>query len=465
MTVNDQRSARELGSRRDVNAGVPGAAVASAHLLAAGVLGWTYLGFDNAPSFVVLSGMVLAICGGALLVQAKNGKMDLLNPVVIFSLVWSVMFGARPLMMHSAGDYTLRGRYSSYEYMDDALVLAVLSSVAFLAGYYILSVRLRCRKNTSLVRQSVDSGSNRFHPEIRRTAALLLLCLGGGASVLAYQPVLGGSSAYLYYLPLVLVPVAVGCFSEWLRTRSALTISVAVIAGCIFLARYTLTGQRAFVLFLLVGLVIVYYQHVGKSPKLRVAVTALAVVVGVIFYGFEVYRAQVRGGEVEKSASVSEALERVFMGGTTEMLPAFTVLLDTEGELWSQSRGRTAFTTAVHWIPSGLWPEKPRTYDEEMYSTLFPEHYAHDKANTQFSIMGDWYTDSGRGGVVVGMFLMGTAARWVHRRSEYRAGRWGIIYALFPVLFVTTLRGNIALNFGLALFLIGPIFWLIRGRR
>lgn len=447
--------------RRDERDRRSAARVAVAHFAVAAFIALIILIDPNGSHFTLLAGLLLGLCAGFLLTQSRDHRIDLLNPAVVFAIVWAVMFGIRPLLMHSTGDYALRGTYSFPAHLDQAMLLALLGGASFVAGYSFCNVHRQSRR----VRSGALGRAVAEREVSRPVVAVGITCVGTAAAYLGFQPVLGGTSAYVYYLPLMLVPVSVAAFADWLAHRRFVSLLLFLIPGSIYMLRYALTGQRAFVLFLLVGVVLAYYQHKNSSPRISTAAFAAVGVIIVIFYGFEVYRAGARGGEVEQSSSAGEALLRVFMGGTTEMLPAFSALLGTEGQIWQQANGRTLYTAAVHWIPSALWSDKPRTYDEVIYSIMFPDHYAVDKANTQFSILGDWYSDSGVTGVIIGMFLVGSGARWLYSKSQAPSARWRLVYALFPALFVTTLRGNIALNLGIALFLIGPIFLLYRRRR
>lgn len=147
------------------------------------------------------------------------------------------------------------------------------------------------------------------------------------------------------------------------------------------------------------------------------------------------------------------------------MAPALSVMLQSEGSIWQRQPGSLVVNTLVHWVPSAIWPTKPKTYDERLYSLLFPEHYAVDKANTQFSILGDFYSDSGTLGVCVGMFIMAFLLRKFYSSARSATRPMVVVmYALTPALLLTTFRGNIALNLGIALFLMGPAALMIRTR-
>jgi hypothetical protein len=94
-----------------------------------------------------------------------------------------------------------------------------------------------------------------------------------------------------------------------------------------------------------------------------------------------------------------------------------------------------------------------------LYSKLFPESYRIAKNGTEFSVLGDFYYDSGIIGVIVGMFLLGWFLRQIYERLVWHAqtGLAAVAYAPVPALIVIMLRGDLVLFAGLALYVYLPI--------
>ncbi|NYI11507.1 oligosaccharide repeat unit polymerase [Nocardioides marinus] len=407
---------------------------------------------NNAPGYVWIAAIIIGVATLSLGLTIREAKIDLLSPSVIFSLVWAIIFGIRPLLMASTGDTSLRDTYNFPAQLVNVELLALVGQLSFFGGVLLARDRTVSLTEERKVRRPLRFGQ------------VVFLVLGAAGSVLGFQASLGGTSAYVYYLPLVLVPLANISLLSWLRSKNAGDIALCLVASAIFAMRFSLTGQRAFVLYLLLSLAAIFLLEKKRSPRLGTAVAAGAVLLVGVFYTLEVQRSELRGGaRLEAELSAQAILGTLFQGGTTEMAPSMSALLATEGYLWQQRHGETLYTVLVHWVPSALWEGKPKTYDEDLYSRMFPEHYAVDKANTQFSVLGDFYSDSGWLGVGIGLGVMGYGLQAFYLTARSRRSDFVMLaYAATPALLLTTFRGNLALNFGIALFLVFPLFVMTR---
>ncbi len=420
--------------------------------IVAGVAGLWALSLNNSPDYAWIAVVILGVATLSLGLTIRASTIDLLSPSVIFSLVLAIIFGIRPLLMAASGDTSLRGIYNFPAQLVDVELLALMGQLSFLGG--VLLARDRTVPPTEV----------RTVCRPLRVGQVAFLFVGGAGSVLGFQASLGGTSAYVYYLPLVLVPVANISLLSWLRSKNAADMALCLVASAIFAMRFGLTGQRAFVLYLLLSLAAIVLLEKKRSPRLGSAAVAGAVLLVGVFYTLEIQRSELRGGaKLEVELSAQAILGTLFEGGTTEMAPSMSALLATEGYLWQQRHGETIYTVLVHWVPSALWEGKPKTYDEDLYSRMFPEHYAVDKANTQFSVLGDFYSDSGWLGVGIGLGLMGYSLQGFYLVARSRRSDLVMLsYAVTPALLLTTFRGNLALNFGIALFLVLPLFVMAR---
>jgi oligosaccharide repeat unit polymerase len=134
-------------------------------------------------------------------------------------------------------------------------------------------------------------------------------------------------------------------------------------------------------------------------------------------------------------------------------------MIETRGTLWHYEPGYLLYSIAVHWIPHQLWPGKPESYGQVLYSKLFPANYSVSRNGTVFSIMGDFYYDSGPLGVVIGMFVVGMFFRAAYERLLRRArGPFSAaLYAPIPILMVTLLRGDLTLAIPLGAYVYTPM--------
>lgn len=395
--------------------------------------------------------------------SSATGRIDLLDPLAIFALCWSIMFSVRPWAMVYSGDMTLRGTYFVGDVLEPAMWAAVLGAAAFVFGDQLANRRAEPSRSQLQVEHVTRIGTT-------IVAALILGAIGAVAGINSMGQHLEGSSAYLYYLPLLMVPSCLLLRAIACAPGFHLPIPCRLLMGVLgitFLIRYVPTGQRAFILFLIVPSL--YIGLLARKRYLslgRGAIFGLLLFVCVI-YGLQVVRDQANDRHVTPTGpAIDHVFDQVFLGGTTEMLPALARLVATEGEDWQPTPGRTAYVASVHWVPSRLWEDKPRSYDEELYSRWFPRHYAQSKANTQFSVLGDLFTDSLWLGIVAGMTGLGYVFRRLHIavRQSSNPLMWAMLSPL-PALQITILRGNIPLNLGIALFIVVPSMLLLRMTR
>jgi hypothetical protein len=402
--------------------------------------------------FALLAGIGLVLVV-ALVARRLSDRLDLLEPLPTFALAWAVMFVIRPIAMLSEGDVTLRGLYDVSDALPMALFLAFVGGVAFVAGYLL-------PRKTAQVSPMVSSQN------ARSTTLMVIAAVTGAVAVastiLTFGQPLTGPSAYLYYLPLLAVPASILLlqhFASFGTARAVLASSPALLLA----ASYWGVGQRAFILMPLGALFVLYYLRRGR--QLSRAAWALAATVGfVVIVVLVVVRAEPATDRtsvfIESVSQPVDTLGSFVLGGSTEMAPALALQVATEGQVWTISPGYVAQSLALHWIPRVVWPEKPLSSAELLYSRFFPAHYAASRANVQFSILGDLYYDSGIVGVLAGMLLLGLAVRrlyeWLSRNESDPYAQ--MLYAPFLPLFVILLRGDAALTVGIAAFLYGPLF-------
>jgi hypothetical protein len=209
-----------------------------------------------------------------------------------------------------------------------------------------------------------------------------------------------------------------------------------------------------------------HYVRIKRRPRLlTLLLVAIVGFFGVVSY-LESSRTRVSEGGVAAAEMLTPgaAWHQFVSGGSTEMLPSLARELATEGEAWRRRPGYLPYVLVTHWIPSAAWNGKPRSYDEIIYSYDFPLHYANQKASNEYSIVGDFYSDGGAVGVVVGLFLVGLlSGRMVRVLSLAQTSvTHRLLFAPFLGLFVMVLRGNIALLAGIAGFIYAPLLLVLR---
>lgn len=417
---------------------------------------------------LVLSVATLLVLLAPIVYRLVDGKLDPFEPIFWFVLVWGVMFVVKPLQMLADGDTGLRNTYDVRAGMEAASVLGLVGAIAFVLVYEFV---LRRRP----VAPAGTPGPRR--PPGWVTWATVALA-GAGMFVLAgsslTEAAATGSAAYQYLLPLLSIP-AVLLLLVRARTVPGSSVLPAVAMLALSVVFFVFFGQRAFILMPASAAFVFFFLARERRPSWALLAAIAFLVILPVFTIIEASREHPGEGTVgalEKAdvTSVAAAVSRFTEGDTTAMYPALALQMNTEGSVWERQPGHEIYSVTTRLIPAQLWPSKPRSSSEELYSRYFPAHYEINRAGTLFTLASEFYYDSGIAGVLIGMGLVGLAFAAMWRWVLARPGDvWAAaLYAIVPGMSTIIFRGDLALSFGLALFLFGPVlagYWLGARRR
>jgi oligosaccharide repeat unit polymerase len=414
------------------------------------VAGWIAI-LGPSLRWVLVSAIVLGLVLALAVRRRQSDRLDIVDPIVVFSLAWLAMFALRPVASALVDDWTLRQRYDVDQWIDAALVLALVAEASYCVAY-LIAARGGTRVLLRGPKPFMSSGSGYF-------VAISFACVGLLATILSFGSQIESSSAYVQSLPTLSIPAAlllIGLSAGRPTLQRFLAYSIVIVV----LLSFALIGVRTWILPLLGSVTFLWYFQRGARPQLRTIVLAGAI--GLIaFSNLELTRS-FSGGNAGISFQELEpvaALKRLSTGPSSEMLPALALQVGTEGEDWTFSPGYWPASLITHWIPSDVWQEKPRSSSELLYSIFFPDDYAVSRANTQFSVIGEFYFDSSVFGVVAGLagvgWLTALAYAWFRR---HEANHWAqISYSMFPWIMIFGLRGDLLQTSTLAFYLYLPV--------
>jgi len=446
---------------RDPGRSSKGVGVATVGLVTAvavaGGIGFALL--INELSLLLAAG-VLVILIVALLAKAFLGKLDPLEPLVIFSIMWLVMFCLRPIAMLATGETYLRETYNARPGLAGAMGLAVIGALSFLIGYWGHSVMKLPRINRPLRFTAPD---DRWAKQTV-TVALLFGAIGLLIALTSFGTDRASNefkSAYITYAPLLVVPASLLLLT--VKTHRPILIRVGVVlASVIVAADFWATGVRFFGLLPLAALGTFYYLMSHRRPRMISMIGAIAVG-GVLLLLLLELRPKTAGTQ-HKEQSIS--VQSFLLNDTTAELPALAVELETRNQIWTEHPGYLIYSSAVHWIPGGLWPNKPESYAQILYTQLFPAEWQVARGITEFSILGDFYYDSGLVGVIFGMLILGLGLRLAYEKLVRRGSSAmdAALYAPIPALIIMLLRGDLTEFGALLLYIYGPMAVAIAAR-
>ena len=371
-------------------------------------------GSSRLPILVFATGVVLAT---PMVVRAVKGRLDPFEPMVCFAFVWALMFVMKPLEILATGDTSIRKAFDVQPGIVPASVLGLIGDIAFLTAYEFTLGRRRQNAEMALY----ESGP--WRPEwSRRPPRVWFIATVIGVATLSMFTLAGtsltsfggsGQSAFTYLIPLLSIS-GIGMLLLKSQAGSERATILAFILLGVSVAFFILFGQRAFILLPISSVFIYYYMSRRRRPRWPTLLLIGLVVVLPVFTVVEVQREKPTEAltsviQEPEVTSPKAALERFGGGDSTAMFSALALQMSTEGTAWHQKPGSEIESIAPRLVPKAIWPGKPRSSSEELYSRYFPYNYAVNRAGTLFTLVSEFYYDLGMIGVILGMSLVGWA--------------------------------------------------------
>ena len=433
------------------------------------------------PADIVLLSSILVTLLAPLIWRVARRRFDPFEPIVVFALAYGVMFVIRPGAMLLEDSLVYEGPRASLDVSEtftEMLALALLGAIGFVVAY---STPIGARLARSRRGPARDLNERRLV-----VASLVTGFLGSAVYVLglassgltstidailragnADLPEASSASIYATFLFLMVVPatlVVLGLGLE--RRRASLFVASAGLAALV-LVRALPLGSRITLLPLVGGAFVLYFLRRSARPS----VPAIALVAVVALLG-SAFLSDLRG-RAARDESVTETLGRATSpsrlthpftrGPDTEMAPVLAAALTVLPERFPHSRGTTlAGDLLSRPIPRSLWEDKPLTPRQRLVAEIWPIEYARGSINPEFSALLYFYWDFGVIGVLLGLALYGTVARYffeyfrLHDEHLYTQ----VFYALALTFVVIGVRDNPVDTFVRASFVFLPL-WLI----
>ena len=411
-------------------------------------------------------------------------RFDPFEPIVVFALAWGVMFVVRPI----ATRCTRRPRSSTASNigstLDEAVLLGLVGGVGFVVGYETsVGRRIAARAATpaTAVRSDVALVGALVVGAAGLVAFALVLLPGGGLDAVGtffdgrsseLNKIIEGSSSYLWYGSLVVVPAALIAVAVALSDRRASGVAIAAVLVGLALARTIPTGNRVFLIVLVGGTVVFAYLRLQRRPGVAalLAGLCLALFVSSAALTFRYPDTRDSVGSVLRSigSRPSAALEPLYEGPDAEMAPALAgALIVIPERLPHRFGGATIGDLVIRPIPRQLWPEKPVTPGQEVTAEVWPVAVETGNFDPAFTPMLAFYWDFAVFGVVVGMAAIGALARFLREylAAHERAFGAQLLFAAGLWFLVVALRHDTTLVTVWGLILFGPLLVVLRVAR
>lgn len=388
--------------------------------------------------------------------RAINRKFDVFEPITGANVALFQMFVVRPLSNVAYGEYVWRGR-NVHDLLPAAMGAAIVGTLALQIGYHFLSGSTVARLSSRMRSPVAAGGSSLAIP-----AALIVA--GTLALVLVPQST-ESISAYIYYIPMFLVPGCLLALAIGLSERRSLGVVLATVALLVGLAAWASTGQRSMVLLILLPFV-AYALYLRRDRRPRVLVL---VALGVIALPFVASFGDLTQGEsvldmasaVGRAAGGSSGLIKGFLvGPDTEMLSALSDEVASVPRYLDHQPGSAITSLVAQPVPRLLWPSKPRQADDLLNEYFFGSvGYAAGGAGAAYSLFGGFYFDSGIFGIATGALVVGLALRfgWEYFRQDTASPIRAMQIAAAMPFVIILMRGNVQDTLSRAMFVLVPL--------
>ncbi len=430
----------------------------------------------------ILLACIVASLAYPVVVRAVRGAVDPFEPIFVAALIYGVMFVLRPAWVIASDDfvYSIAGRGVGIDTtFDEMLLLAAAGAIGLVAGYETAwGERWAARLQPP---RPVVSERRLLMVTLAFGGLGLVLFLGfiavnGGKAGLALvlsgrsaqlTEAVAGSSKYLYYGPLLLVPAALVAFAiGWKRERPAL-IALSAALGLGLLVVRGPVGGRTSLLPLIGGFLVYFFLTRGRRPGFLAIVATLAIglTLSAFLLGVRSARQREEVGSRAVAAQLAAdpllALDPLLQGQDAAEAPALAAALTLIPEELGHTYGAaTASDLILRPIPRTIWAGKPKPPREQVIERLWPQLYSRGIANPEFSVLFTLYFDAGLVGVILGMFACGLVLRAGYAYFRRHTGSMVVrlAFALWLPIVIILLRDTPTDTLARAVFVLLPLY-------
>jgi hypothetical protein len=211
----------------------------------------------------------------------------------------------------------------------------------------------------------------------------------------------GSSIGYLFLGLDVILVSSIFWLSAARPTASWWTFLLRATAIC---SAFALFGFRYRLLIVGLAAMVIWYRHATRTLKLRHLVGLVCVSI-LVSFGVGIYRAP--QGSIRTARADQVAL------GTFDLSAALAVVVDQVPSELPFLDGSSYWPIVTQWIPSSLWPDKPRSGTVEAIDSLTDAG-----AGMAVPLWGEFYLNFGFPGVLVGMAMSGAIGAGLDRRLD-----------------------------------------------
>jgi oligosaccharide repeat unit polymerase len=392
-------------------------------------------------------------------IRVVQNKFTLYEPLVLANTALGVMFVGRPvgdLLTHN----TIHVGLDITAGFDTALIATLVAIIGFELGYFSHISQYFTR----ILRMGKGVNVPRALPA---TLVLALLSLGlfsifivtnGGIftliSLLAGRQaeedsLFRNSTSYLYSAINGMFPAGLTLYGIAVVRKSTKLKMCGWLAAAVPTLFYLGRGDRS---ILITALAFPIFRALYLKRKLRLTTFLVVATMAICTLGVlrEFRTVSVREDAAATKSKIGlinpiDAALDIINGNDAEMFDSMANMMPLVPEEYPFHPGGTLLSIPIRILPRVLFPNKPLELNEDLYATLWPDHFAKTRAGFALSIVGPFYADSWFFGVFVGMFVVGVIFRGMWRWFQANSDSFwaAAIYSIALPYTVNSLRGTV----------------------
>jgi len=413
-----------------------------AGLIIPGVLKNFFLS-DHWSAFLIM--IVFAIILAAPIIIALTKKrFDPFEPINLWVVIYGFLYLAKPFVQVINNQPF---RYGG-EYLNEALLLAMLGLICFYLGYYANFGR-KIAEKIPIISGNISSKKlfwiGWFFIALGFWGLNYYIQISGGWQTFWQKPHgLAGlaikSTAYIYELPELMVIGFILIYEIFIhriiiekkavKIQNILGLIMAAIGGA---GIYTIIwGSRTYFSWILIAAIVLYFLKKRAQPKLKTVIIVVFVLFLLLSF-IPIYRQYMHLGS-SPSQIIKDINFQKFLTVAFNPLDEFGSSI-AEVALVPESipydNFNLYFRTLLHPIPRLIWPDKPAFFNRQWDDFLSKSGMTWGAAE---SMLGDFYAQLGIIGIILGTFFSGILWKTIYNYLQRAPGNRSIILLYAVIL-------------------------------
>jgi hypothetical protein len=424
------------------------------------------------PGLIILMAIVASL---PFVIRGLQRRWDPFEPIHLIALGVLFMFVARPILELNEHLQAYAPAYNAAPGFIPAMIVGLVGTGVLYAAYFSgVGARLADRV-PSLPSDWDAPRSVRFTIGLLIVGALLTSMFVAQVGIHGYLQILGGrqvgnvttfrsSDGYFEAAAYVAIPGCLIALTAWRKQRSVSSAAVTLLCIAVTLALTVQRGDRTFEIALFLPLIVMYYLHRGRRPRLASIAVAFLIFTTIANVSVALRNTETRG-QNGVARTIATAITHpghelaAFVRGAdgSEFSVLEIEMQEYRAGVLHHWPGSTIGSLATGWIPHSIYKSKPLSPLQHLTWTLFPATAG--GGSFQPAMFGSFYADSGWLSLLLLSALIGVAVRAYWEYRVRHADNLGVqlFYASSLPLVAMLLRADLSLVFAGAVFLSIPL--------